>query len=71
MPALHSRPEWKDLRAVREGRVAVVDGNAYMNRPGPRLVESLEILAEILNPETFRPRFLGRSGWELWRAASS
>ncbi len=41
------------LRAVREGRVAVADGNAYFNRPGPRLVDSLEILAEILHPDRF------------------
>jgi iron complex transport system substrate-binding protein len=39
--------------AVRAGRVWVADGNAYFNRPGPRLVESLEILAACLDPETF------------------
>jgi iron complex transport system substrate-binding protein len=39
------------LRAVREARVFVADGNHYFNRPGPRIVESLEILAEILHPE--------------------
>lgn len=42
---------WQNLRAVREGRVFLADGNAYFNRPGPRLVESAEILAEILHPE--------------------
>jgi iron complex transport system substrate-binding protein len=41
------------LRAAREGRVALADGNAYFNRPGPRLVDSLEILAEILHPDRF------------------
>lgn len=46
-------PAWQALRAVREGRVAIVDGNQYFNRPGPRLVESLEILAEILHPDEF------------------
>ncbi len=59
MPLLAKRPEWPRLRAVREGRVYVVDGNAYFHRPGPRLVESLEILAEILWPAEFR---LGHSG---------
>lgn len=54
MPLLAKRPEWPRLRAVREGRVYVVDGNAYFHRPGPRLVESLEILAEILWPAEFR-----------------
>src|SRR5581483_7329079 len=53
LPALTSREEWKRLRAVRDGRIYVCDGNQYFNRPGPRLVESLEILAEILHPHTF------------------
>ena len=53
MPLLTARPEWPALRAVKEGRVYVVDGNAYFHRPGPRLVDSLEILAEILHPERF------------------
>jgi iron complex transport system substrate-binding protein len=48
-----ARPEWPRLRAVRDSRVVVADGNAFFNRPGPRLVESLEILAEFLHPETF------------------
>lgn len=40
-------------RAVQEGRVFLADGNAFFNRPGPRLVESLEILAACLHPEAF------------------
>ena len=39
--------------AVRDGRVFVADGNAYFNRPGPRIVESLEILAACIHPEAF------------------
>ncbi len=62
LPLLAGRPEWAALRAVREGRVALVDGNAFMNRSGPRLVESLEILAEILHPGLFR---FGHEG-EAW-----
>ena len=62
MPALTSRPGWKSLRAVRNGQVYLTDGNQYFNRPGPRLVESLEILAEILHPEAFRFGHEGR-GW--------
>ena len=46
---LTNRPGWSDLRAVRSGRVRAVDGNQYINRPGPRIVESLEILAQILH----------------------
>jgi iron complex transport system substrate-binding protein len=40
--------EWNALRAVRSGNVALVDGNAYLNRPGPRLVDTTEIFADIL-----------------------
>jgi iron complex transport system substrate-binding protein len=42
------RPEYAGLKAVRTGQVHPVDGNQYFNRPGPRVVESLEILSEIL-----------------------
>lgn len=47
---LTTRPDWSELRAVREGRVYVSDGNAYFNRPGPRLADSAEMLAEMLYP---------------------
>ena len=50
MPALVSRPEWQQLSAVRSGQVVMTDGNHYLNRPGPRLVESAEILGECLHP---------------------
>jgi iron complex transport system substrate-binding protein len=53
---LTGRDGWSDLRAVRNGQVYVADGNQYFNRPGPRLVESLEILAGIAHPEVFPPR---------------
>jgi iron complex transport system substrate-binding protein len=52
---LTDRPEWHRLRAVQTGQVYLADGNQYFNRPGPRLVESLQILAEILHPEAFEP----------------
>jgi iron complex transport system substrate-binding protein len=60
---LTERPEWSQLRAVQNRRVYLADGNQYFNRPGPRLVETLEILAEILHPETFEPAFEG-PGWQ-------
>jgi iron complex transport system substrate-binding protein len=53
MPALSCRPEWPGLRAVQSGRVILTDGNQYFNRPGPRVVESAEILAEIFHPDVF------------------
>jgi iron complex transport system substrate-binding protein len=65
MPALTTRPGWSRIRAVVAGRVFLVDGNRYFNRPGPRLAESLEILAEILYPERFRFGHEG-DGWVRW-----
>ena len=62
---LTQRPEWGKLRAVDRNQVYLADGNKYFNRPGPRLVESLQILAEILYPEAFDPALEG-SGWELY-----
>jgi iron complex transport system substrate-binding protein len=61
---LENRPEWPKLRAVQNGRVYLADGNQYFNRPGPRLAESLQILAEILHPRAFGPSLQGRA----WRA---
>ena len=62
VPPLISRPGWEELRAVRAGRVYLLDGHHYFNRPGPRLVESAEILAEILHPERFSFGHEG-TGW--------
>ncbi|MBG88566.1 MAG: cobalamin-binding protein [Verrucomicrobiales bacterium] len=47
---LWQNSDWQKLKAVKKRRVFAVDGNAYFNRPGPRLVDSLEILGEILYP---------------------
>ena len=44
---LARREGWSKLSAVRRGQVFPIDGNAYFNRPGPRLVDSLELLARI------------------------
>jgi iron complex transport system substrate-binding protein len=50
LPLLTSRPGWSELPCVRNERVYVVDGSAYFSRPGPRLVDSVEILAHALHP---------------------
>ena len=68
LAALQSREEWRRLRAVREGHVYITDGNQFFNRPGPRLVESLEILAEILHPHDFHYGHVG-TAWERHMAA--
>ena len=65
MPALTAQPGWSGLRAVQNGRVFVTDGNQYFNRPGPRLAESLEILAEILHPAQFGFGWEGK-GWRRY-----
>ncbi len=66
MNLLSDKPEWNSLKAVRAARVFVADGNQYFNRPGPRLAESLEILAEIIHPNLFH---FGHesSGWVSYR----
>src|SRR3989454_5367920 len=50
---LTQRPGWGDLPAVRSGLVYLTDASAYFNRPGPRIVTGLEILAQVLHPEAF------------------
>ncbi|MCU0568509.1 MAG: cobalamin-binding protein [Oculatellaceae cyanobacterium Prado106] len=60
---LQPHPQWSSLKAVQQGEVYVTDGNQYFNRPGPRLVDSLEILAEILHPEHFQFGYQG-VGWQ-------
>lgn len=51
---LRTKLPWSRWRAAQEGRVYIADGHAYFNRPGPRLVESLEILAACLHPHAFQ-----------------
>jgi len=51
--AVLNREGWKEIPAVKNDRVFVVDGSSYFNRPGPRIVTGLEILAEIIHPEIF------------------
>ncbi len=62
MAPLVAQPDWEDLAAVRTGRVYLLEGNQFFNRPGPRLVDSLEILCEVLQPAVFEPQHQG-SGW--------
>jgi iron complex transport system substrate-binding protein len=62
MHYLEAQPGWKDLKAVRDGEVYVADGNHYFNRPGPRLVDSTEILAEVFHPECFDAKHR-QTGW--------
>jgi iron complex transport system substrate-binding protein len=51
LPVLRSYPDWPELPCAREDRVYVLNGSDYFSRPGPRLVDSLEILAHALHPD--------------------
>ena len=51
-----TREGWSELTAVREGNVFVVDANSYFARPGPRLIDGMEILARLLHPTLFESR---------------
>lgn len=67
MSILTQNPVWPTLKAVQKGHIYLTDGNQFFNRPGPRLVESLEILAEIFHPACFQ---FGHphTGWRQWHS---
>ena len=75
VPFLEGLPGWFELRSVREGKAALADGNRYFNRSGPTIVESAEVLAEVLHG---RPagQGLGRGtghrgrAWKWYRPAA-
>ena len=62
MSTLIAKPGWNDLRAVRAGRVFLADGNRYFNRSGPSIVDTAEILTQILHLHRFQPKHEGY-GW--------
>ncbi len=68
MNPLISDPRWTKLPAVQNDKVFITDGNQYFNRPGPRVVESAEILAECLHPDQFDFGHQGK-GWIPWSQA--
>lgn len=62
MDILLQLPGFDQLQAVKNNQLYIADGNQYFNRPGPRIVDSIEILAEIINPKQFIFGFEGE-GW--------
>ncbi len=50
---LRENPAWKNIPAVKNGRVYAVDANSYFARPGPRVVDGIELLAHLFHPEVF------------------
>jgi iron complex transport system substrate-binding protein len=67
MHLLALQPGWHELKAVRNERVFVADGNLYFNRSGPCMFDTPEILAEILHPTHFAPSRCGQV-WRHWSA---
>src|SRR5689334_23145569 len=64
-----ARPDWLgDLPAIRRGDVIALDGSSYFSRPGPRVVDGIEMLAEIFDPAAFRD-LSPATGWTpiVWR----
>lgn len=59
---LLNQPGFATLKAVKNNRLYITDGNQYFNRPGPRIVDSVEILAEIIFPKLFNFGYEG-NGW--------
>jgi iron complex transport system substrate-binding protein len=55
-------PGWSALKAVQQNRIYITDGNQYFNRSGPRITDSIEIMAEIINPKQFVFGYEGE-GW--------
>jgi iron complex transport system substrate-binding protein len=59
---LTQKKNWPRLKSVKENQVYILDGNSYFNRSGPRLLESVEILTQVLHPDLFEPT-LHQKGW--------
>ena len=68
LPTLQQLAGWYDLPAVRQGHVYAVDGQPYFHRPGPRIVDSLELLAGLIHPDLFG-EFLPQEGQGYYRVA--
>ncbi len=70
LPLLQAKPGWASLRAVRDGRIFFADGNAYFNRPGPRLADSAHLLAEMFHPARMGTHGEGKAWMRLRTPAS-
>ncbi len=67
---LTGRPGWSELSAVQAGRVALLDGNAYFNRPGARLYRAIELLMAALHPHVFASAVAPDAGLDVAPVAS-
>jgi iron complex transport system substrate-binding protein len=66
LPILEALPDWRRLHAVRNGRVFIADGSAYFSRPGPRIIDTLEMLASMVHPEVCRAAYPGRGVVQIY-----
>lgn len=64
IPLLQEYPEWNLLRAVQQGRVYAIDGNYYLNRSGPRLVESTELLSHVIWRGESTSTVIDKKAWQ-------
>ena len=60
--SLIKQKSWEEINAVKNDRVYITDGNQFFNRPGPRIIESLEILTEIFHNDKINFKHID-SGW--------
>jgi iron complex transport system substrate-binding protein len=60
LPILEALPGWHELAAVRTRRTYLADGSAYFSRPGPRIVDALEMIASMIHPEAWRGSYPDR-----------
>jgi len=67
LDVLQRQPGWETLPAVQEGRVFLVNGPAYFNQSGPRLIDGLEILATLFHPERCQDVMIPEGAAERWR----
>ena len=56
LPLLEALPGWRDMRSVRDRRTFIANGSAYFSRPGPRIVDTLEMIAAALHPDAAQDR---------------
>jgi iron complex transport system substrate-binding protein len=68
LPILEALPGWHQLQAVRNGRTYLADGSAYFSRPGPRIVDTLEMLASVLHPRACRGAYPDRGAVQVYEA---
>ena len=66
-PSLKDCPGWYRIAATGHQRAWAVDGNAYFNRSGPRIVDSLELLAHLVHPELVPPPARGKGLWRQFK----